>query len=128
MYLRMDLKEILHNGGLADFGDCLINFIYALVLSRISGKYCGGRVPNSILSSAVINSGLRAFMGRRVDVHDRGDAAEALIAYAWSHGLLTIEDAVETLALHLNSKSSRASQVDAFTSLLKLIMGRVLKD
>jgi len=32
-----------------------------------------------------------------MDRHDLSDAAEALLAYAWLHNLLTLEDSVEAL-------------------------------
>ncbi len=52
---------------------------------------------NRILAEAVKRSGLRRMLPRRVDRHDRGNAAEALIVYAWLTGTVSFEDCIEIL-------------------------------
>ncbi|ASJ04305.1 ribonuclease III family protein [Thermococcus barossii] len=83
--------------GLSKFGDSLINFVFSLALSEYLGKPTGERVPNASLSIALELSGLRHLVPPRTDKHGRGDIAEAIFAYAWLEGRITVEEAVEIL-------------------------------
>ena len=83
--------------GLSKFGDSLINFVFSLALSEYLGKPTGERVPNASLSIALELSGLRHVVPPRTDKHGRGDIAEAIFAYAWLEGRITVEEAVEIL-------------------------------
>jgi len=113
--------------GLAELGDSLVNFLYSAAKSRVLGKFCGERVSNKVLAEALRRAGLRAELPRRVDVHVRGDAAEALIAYAWVSNLLRIDEAIDFLASHLERRLGEGefeASIIAFSELLKLIWER----
>ena len=83
--------------GLAKFGDSLVNFTFSLALSEYLGKPTGERVPNASLAMALELAGLRGIIPPRTDKHGKGDIAEALFAYAWLEGKITVEEAAEIL-------------------------------
>jgi len=87
--------------GLAKFGDSLLNFVFSLALSEYLGKPTGERVPNSSLALAIEMAGLRKLAPPRSDKHARGDVAEAILAYAWLEGVITIEEAVQIIRENL---------------------------
>ncbi|WP_456368019.1 ribonuclease III family protein [Thermococcus sp.] len=88
--------------GLAKFGDSLLNFIFSLALSEYLGRPTSERVPNSSLALAIEMAGLRKLAPPRSDKHTRGDVAEAVLAYAWLEGLITIDEAVEIIRENLS--------------------------
>ncbi|WP_297500903.1 ribonuclease III family protein [Thermococcus sp.] len=88
--------------GLSKFGDSLLNFVFSLALSEYLGRPTGERVPNASLSMALEMSGLRKLAPPRSDKHARGDVAEAVFAYAWLEGLITIEEAVGIIRENLS--------------------------
>lgn len=92
-----NLTQVLTDRKLAALGDAYINFAYSLALSNKTGKPCGKKVKGITLAEALRKAGLRTFLPSRMDRHDLSDAAEALLAYAWLHNLLTLEDSVEAL-------------------------------
>jgi len=121
------LSSVLMDKGLAELGDSLVNFLYSAAKSRVLGKFCGERVSNKVLAEALRRAGLRAELPRRVDVHVRGDAAEALIAYAWVSNWLRIDEAIDFLASHLERRLGEGefeASIIAFSELLKLIWER----
>ncbi|NJE03120.1 ribonuclease III family protein [Thermococcus sp. MV11] len=83
--------------GLAKLGDSLVNFIFSLALSEYLGRPTGERVPNASLTIALELAGLRHVVPPRTDKHGKGDIAEAIFAYAWLEGKITVEEAVEIL-------------------------------
>ncbi|NJE60815.1 ribonuclease III family protein [Thermococcus sp. 21S7] len=83
--------------GLSKFGDSLVNFVFSLALSEYLGRPTGERVPNASLSIALELAGLRHVIPPRTDKHGKGDIAEAIFAYAWLEGEITVEEAVGIL-------------------------------
>ena len=83
--------------GLAKLGDSLVNFVFSLALSEYLDRPTGERVPNASLSIALELAGLRSVVPPRTDKHGKGDIAEAIFAYAWLEGKMTVEEAVEIL-------------------------------
>ncbi|MCS7385695.1 MAG: hypothetical protein NDF55_02995 [archaeon GB-1867-005] len=121
------LSGVLMDKGLAELGDSLVNFLYSAAKSRVLGKFCGERVSNRILAEALRRAGLRAELPRRVDVQARGDAAEALVAYAWISKIVGIDEAIELLASKLKcmlDEGEFEASINAFAELLKLIWER----
>jgi len=124
--MRMDLSQ----DGLATFGDSLVNFIYSLALTRYLGRPSGGRVSNASLAMALELAGLRHLAPRRTDKHGLGDAAEAIVAYAFLSGVIGIEEASEIVERNLSddvTHFSRRKEVlgRAFGELLKEIRNRL---
>jgi hypothetical protein len=109
------IEEILLDKDLAGLGDSYVNFVYSLAMSKKRGRPTGAKVNNRILATAVDASGLRKFLPRRVDRHDRGNAAEALLVLAWLQDLLEMEDCIKVL-------TEKGDVAKAFAILLRQVM------
>ncbi len=112
------IEEILRDKNLAGLGDSYVNFVYSLAISKKLGRPTGAKVNNRILATAVDASGLRKFLPRRVDRHNRGNAAEALLVLAWLQDLLEMEDCIKVL-------TENDDVVKAFAILLQQIMHKL---
>lgn len=91
------LEELLLDKDLAALGDSYVNFVYSLAISQKCGRPTGAKVNNQVLASAVQKSGLREFLPHRVDKHARGNAAEALLVFAWLQDMQEFEDCIKVL-------------------------------
>lgn len=93
-----NLQELLLDKDLASLGDSYVNFVYSLAMSQKLKRPVGAKVDNQTLAEAVTKSGLRRFLPHRVDRHARGNAAEALLVYAWLGELLELHDCTDALS------------------------------
>ena len=109
---------MLLDKGLAGLGDMYVNFVYSLALSRKFERPIGAKVNNRILAEAVKRSGLRKMLPRRIDRHAQGDAAEALIVFAWLQEAMSFEDCLKVIG-------EGDDPTDAFTELLREIGKRL---
>jgi len=114
----MTLAEILSDKKLSKLGDTYVNFVYSLALSRYVKEPVGKSVKSTILATALKESGLRGLLPKRIGKHDQADAAEALIVYAWLHGLLDINECVQIIEKNIEKPN------EAFTKLLLEIVER----
>ena len=112
------IEEILLDKDLASLGDSYVNFVYSLAMSKKCGRPTGAKVNNRILATAVDASGLRKFLPRRVDRHNRGNAAEALLVLAWLQDLLEMEDCIKVL-------TEKEDVAKAFAILLRQVMNKL---
>jgi hypothetical protein len=112
------LHQVLLDKDLAGLGDMYVNFVNSLALSQKLQKPTGAKVNNRILSEAVKKSGLRKMLPRRMDRHAQGNAAEALIVYAWLQEIMSFEDCLKILR-------GSDDPTDAFTQLLQEIGKRL---
>jgi hypothetical protein len=112
------LTEVLADHNLASLGDTYINFAYSLALSNRKGKPSGTKVKGSVLAEALKKAELREYLPARMTRHMLADAAEALIAYAWLHNYITLEESV--VALEKTDDS-----IEGFSQLLATIKNRV---
>jgi len=112
-----NLTELLLDKDLASLGDSYVNFVYSLAMSQRQGHPTGAKVNNRVLASAVVASGLRRLLPRRIDRHARGNAAEALLVFAWLQDLLEMEECIKVL--------SEEDPADAFSSLLRKALDRL---
>lgn len=108
------LQEIMLDKDLAGLGDMYVNFVHSLALSQKLQRPTGAKVNNRILAEAVKKSGLRKMLPRRIDRHARGDAAEALIVYAWLQEIVGLEDCLKILR-------GNKDPTEGFTKLLQEI-------
>lgn len=92
-----NLEQLLLDKDLAALGDSYVNFVYSLAMSQKLKRPMGAKVDNQTLAKAVIKSGLRKFLPHRVDRHARGNAAEALLVFAWLSDLLEFSDCTDAL-------------------------------
>ncbi|UCE15883.1 MAG: hypothetical protein JSV12_08505 [Candidatus Bathyarchaeota archaeon] len=112
------LQEVLLDKDLAGLGDIYVNFVHSLALSKKLQRPTGAKVNNRILAEAVKKSGLRKMLPRRIDRHAQGNAAEALIVYAWLQEIMSFEDCLKILG-------GDDDPTDAFTQLLQEIWKRL---
>jgi len=112
------LTELLLDKNLASLGDSYVNFVYSLAMSQRQGRPTGAKVNNRILASAVVTSGLRQLLPHRIDRHTRGNAAEALLVFAWLQDKLELEECIKVL-------SQEEDPVDAFSVLLLKALNRL---
>lgn len=92
-----NLREVLLDHKLAALGDAYVNFIYSLALSKRKGQPVGIKVGSQILAEALKRAGLRKLLPQRMDRHDRADALEAMIVYAWMQDVVGIQEGVDLL-------------------------------
>ncbi|NJE01875.1 ribonuclease III family protein [Thermococcus sp. JdF3] len=116
--------------GLSKFGDSLVNFVFSLALSEYLGRPTGERVPNASLTIALELAGLRHVIPPRTDKHGKGDIAEAIFAYAWLEGKITVDEAVRILEENFTgdvTHFSRKKEVigRAFAEVFKVIGERL---
>ncbi len=116
--------------GLSKLGDSLVNLMYSLALSEYLGQPTGERVPNASLALALELSGLKGLVPPRTDKHGKGDIAEAVIAYAWLEGEISIEEGAAILRKNLSegvAHFTRKKEVigEAFAELFKVIKDRL---
>ncbi len=106
------IESIMNDKGLAKVGDNLINFIYSLAKSVVLGQTTGEKVRDSILARAIRATSVYRHISRRTDAGRAADAYEAIMAYLWMTGKITIPQAVESLTktLHIDSKTSRKKE------------------
>lgn len=104
----------MKDNGLAALGDSIVNFLYSMALSIRLGAPKGVKVKSSYLAAALSEANLRRYLPSRIDRHMKADAAEALIAYAWLSGYISIEETVKLLSEHEDA-------IEAFSHLLRRI-------
>lgn len=113
------IRQILRDKKLASLGDALVNLIYSLALTQVSGSPQGTKVSDRILAEALKLAGLRQYMGSRVTKGDMANASEALIAEAYRKNVLTIEEGVRILSANPDGPSG------GLLELLKLAAQRI---
>lgn len=111
------IREVLNDRDLASLGDAYINFIYSLALSKCYGKPVGHKLSSFVLSAALRKAGVRGLLPHRIDRHRQADAAEALLVYGWLRGIVSIREAIDTLA-------REGDPVENVSTLLKIILER----
>ena len=115
--------------GLARLGDAFVNLVYSTAKTKSMGAPQGEKVPDRVLSMALEIS--RVPVPLRLTIGDRGDIVEALLAYAWTNGLLGLDEAVEIIRAKIpmecfDSRSlEREAMAQAFGALFKLALRRI---
>ncbi len=106
------VEEIMNDKGLAKVGDGIINLCYSLTKSRVLGYATGEKVRDSVLAQAIRATEVYRHISRRTDVGKAADAYEAIIAYLWMTGKITVQSAVDALAqtLHIDTKTNRKKE------------------
>jgi hypothetical protein len=121
-------KAIMRNKGLAKLGDNLVNLCYSLAKSEVLRGPTGEKVRDSVLARAIRDTPVYTHIGRRTDSGAAADAYEAIMAYLWLTGSLTIESIVSSLVKELNIESETNRQQEgeiascAFQKLLLDVM------
>jgi hypothetical protein len=106
------IEEIMNDKGLAKLGDGLVNLCYSLAKSRVLGQATGDKVRDSVLARAIRATDVYRHISRRTDSGRAADAYEAIMAYLWMSGSITVQGMVDALVqtLHLDSKTNRKKE------------------
>ena len=106
------VEEIMNDKGLAKIGDGLVNLCYSLAKSQVIGYATGDKVRDSVLARAIRATDVYRHISRRTDSGRAADAYEAIIAYLWMKGSITVQGMVNILVqtLHLDSKTNRKKE------------------
>lgn len=124
------LKSIAKSKDWARLGDSFVNLAYSMAKTKAVGRPVGERVPDKVLSKALEIS--KVIDVSRMTAGEKGDVVEAILAYAWSNHLISLEEAEKILfirmaAVNLESRSCEAEgAARAFSDLLKLAVERIL--
>lgn len=113
-----NLQEVVLDKDLARLGDMYVNFVHSIALSQKLQRPTGSKVNNRTLAEATKKSGMRKILPRRIDRHTQGNAAEALIVYAWLQEVMNFEDCLKILR-------GGDDPTEAFTRLLQEIGKRL---
>jgi hypothetical protein len=113
----------------AKLGDALVNFIYSVAKSLVSGSPTGMKVSDSILSEAFKGSSwYRTKTLKLSGKKDRiADAVEALILFFWVHEGLNLKKMIEPLESQLephrlqHPREEHKSAVLSFQTLLNYL-------
>jgi hypothetical protein len=100
------IETIMHDKGFAKIGDNVVNLCYSLAKSQVLGKMTGEKVRDSVLARAIRETPVYSYMNRRTDAGTAADAYEAIMAYLWMSGKITIQEVVESLAQTLDIDST----------------------
>lgn len=106
------IDSIMQDKGLAKIGDGIVNLCYSLAKSLVIQSATGEKVRDSVLARAIRSTSLYQHMGRRTDIGRAADAYEAIMAFLWLKGVMTIEVAVTTLVplLEIDDTTSRTRE------------------
>jgi hypothetical protein len=124
-----NLTSYVHNKSNAKLGDALVNFIYSVAKSIVSGIPTGMKVSDSILSEAYKGSlwhktNTLKLSGKKNRI---ADAIEALILFFWVYEGLDLKELIEPLESHLDPnrlrhpKEEHSSAVLSFQNLLNFL-------
>lgn len=123
------IEGILRDKGLARLGDAFVNLIYSTAKTKAKGRAVGERVQDRVLSYALQIAKLP--VPKRLSHGERGDVVEAVLAYAWMHDMLPLEEAVTILFTTISgaeyeSKSlEREMSTKAFSKLIRVAVERI---
>lgn len=132
--LKKSQKAIGTDKGLAKIGDGIVNLAYSMAKSICLTKSnsndniirTGIKVSKTVLANALKSASMRNFAKNRADAHDIADTVEALVAYAWLNGNITLKEIINTLTdnlsgnLYVRSVEIKAA-TEAFTALLNYL-------
>ncbi|UCE10357.1 MAG: hypothetical protein JSW61_00070 [Candidatus Thorarchaeota archaeon] len=114
----------MNDKGLAKLGDALVNLFYSLGKSLATGSLAGEKVRDDVLAKAIRSTAAYRHLRRRTDMGAAGDAYEAIVAFLWLNGEISIEEAAEFLSkqLELDKKTSRKKEADTATKAFKAFL------
>jgi len=119
----------LRDKDLARLGDSFVNLVYSTAKTKASGRPVGEKVPDKVLSEALKIAKLQVPM--RLTHGERGDVVEAVLAYAWMHNMLPLEEAVAILyttisgAEYESRSLEREMSAKAFSKLIRVAVDRI---
>ena len=102
----------MNDKGLAKVGDGIVNLCYSLAKSKVLGHATADKVRDSVLARAIRATDIYRHISRRTDSGRAADAYEAIMAYLWMTGRITVQSTVDALAktLQIDSKTNRKKE------------------
>lgn len=121
---HQNVKGIMRDKGLAKLGDNLVNLCYSIAKSDVLGEPTGQKVRDSVLANAIRDTSVYRYIGSRTDSGKAADAYEAIMAYLWLTGKVTIESVVSTLRdeLDIDNTTSRKKEGQIASSAFKRLL------
>ena len=121
-----NLLSYVHNKANAKLGDSLVNFLYSIAKSLVSGSPTGIKVSDSILSESYkcsqwFKTKTLTLSGNKGQI---ADSIEALVLYFWIQESMTIEELIKPIVSNLHAdnlhhpKEERKSAIQAFQKFL----------
>jgi len=115
--------------GLAKLGDEIVNMVYSLGESLFISKLTGEKVNATVLHESMKASGLRYLAKSRANAHSIADSAEAVIAYAFLHKNVSIDELVQKMLEGfqkkpypwINTQMKRDADISALTAVLNFV-------
>ncbi len=86
------LLRILLDNQLAQLGDCFVNLLYSLALTRRYNKPTGKRISDKALAEAAQLAGIRQLLPKRTKRGNVANSIEALLVHVWLNRLMTIDE------------------------------------
>ncbi|MHA1149545.1 MAG: ribonuclease III family protein [Promethearchaeota archaeon] len=129
-------KNIGTDKGLAQIGDIIVNLVYSIAKSLYNteqsksnkGIRTGKKVNQTILSTALKDAGMKQFARARSSAHDLADTVEAIVAYVWLRGDLSLNDMISIVKNELSGELSvRAEEIKAATDAFAKLLGDIKK-
>jgi hypothetical protein len=122
--IKKSISALMRDKGLSRLGDAFVNFAYSAAKTKVKGRPFGEKVPDRVLSMALEIA--KVPIPPRLSHGERGDIAEALLAYVWMGRRLSLDKAVDILTAGMSKGEyeSRALERElsakAFSDLIKL--------
>lgn len=92
------LRDIVCSKEYAKIGDGFVN-LAAVIASEAfeASRRLHRKVDNKFLKEVAKSSKLNEVLNKRMDTHDIGNAVEAILAFGWLSGYVSLEDVVVSL-------------------------------
>ncbi len=121
-----NIEDILYSKHLASLGDALVNYCYSVARFAINPLLTSSvRVWDSSLATAIRQSPFNSYIKKRISQGELGDCVEAIVAWTYMIGAITLENIIEILKQNLpqellkNKKIEKDGATFAFISLLE---------
>lgn len=118
------MDTIMRDKGLARIGDSLVNLCYSLAKSVVLGNATGEKVRDSVLAHALRSTPVYRNIRRRTDAGDAADAYEAILAFVWMTGKVSIDDVVASLVktLNIDKETNRKKEGEIATNSFRVLL------
>ncbi|RLE97104.1 MAG: hypothetical protein DRJ63_09595 [Thermoprotei archaeon] len=91
--------KLVLNKAYAQLGDSILNFVVSAGLTFALKKPCGIKVADKILRRIITKEEILSIVEKTVFTEmEKEDILEALIAYAWLKGIVSIDELIEEAA------------------------------
>ena len=112
--------KLILTKGLAKLGDSVLNFVVSAGISISLKKPCGVKVADKIIRKAVAKECIERIVHKSSLKHMKiEDIVEALIAYIWINGWVTIDELIDAAAQGHSVEESTKKVIDKTISIIE---------